>query len=156
MNDKELLTIKEFAEAAGVTQQAVYQRLNKSLKDFVVVVEGKKRLQKAALAAFQRPQEETQVEQDSIKVEQEFIKALQATVSMLENQLKVLENQLEAKDQQIAELNERLKEAMEISKAHVVLSVADRQQLPPTQEEITEASPETKPDLWARFKGWFK
>jgi lipid II:glycine glycyltransferase (peptidoglycan interpeptide bridge formation enzyme) len=149
---EDLLTIKEFSELAGVSQQALYQRLNKSLQEYVVVIDNKKHLKREALSLFERTEQSAEnkaVEQGSINVEQELFKALQDTIAMLQEQLK-------AKDQQIAELNERLRDAMEISKAHIVITAADKQ-LPPTQEEIQEAetAPEIKPGVFGWFKNWW-
>lgn len=47
--DKEYISIAEFAEQAGVSKQAVYQRLNKSLKAYVKAVDGKKSIDIRAL-----------------------------------------------------------------------------------------------------------
>lgn len=152
MKDKELLTIKEFAEAAGVSSQAVYQRLNKSLQGYVVEVDGKKHLKKEALELFegaeQKPENKA-VEQDSINLDKELIKTLQTTIT-------ILQGQLETKDEQIAELNARLKEALELNKGQVLLSVAERQQLPIAQDA---ADPEEKPEkqtFWSRVKHWWE
>ena len=49
MDDKELLTIKEFAELSGRTTQAVYKQLNTKLSPFVKLVNNKKMLEKRAL-----------------------------------------------------------------------------------------------------------
>ena len=148
-----LLTIKEFSEAVGVSQQAIYQRLNKSLQGYVVMVDGKKYLKIEAMSLFEKTEvkpENKDVEQDSIQVEQELFKALQDTIAMLQDQLK-------AKDQQIAELNDRLRDAMEISKAHIVMTAVDKQ-LPPAQEETDEAElmPEAKNGVRSWFSQWFK
>ena len=40
--DQEYISIADFAERAGVSKQAVYQRLNKSLKTYVKDIDGKK------------------------------------------------------------------------------------------------------------------
>lgn len=49
MENKELLTIKEFAKIAGITVQSVYQRLDTSLKDYLQIVKGQKYLKIQAL-----------------------------------------------------------------------------------------------------------
>lgn len=49
MENKELLTIKEFAKIAGITVQSVYQRLDTSLKDYLEIVKGQKYLKVQAL-----------------------------------------------------------------------------------------------------------
>lgn len=44
MEEKEYLTISDFASAVGVTPQAVYNRLGKDLSPFVKVIQGRKHL----------------------------------------------------------------------------------------------------------------
>ncbi len=152
MKDKELLTIKEFAEAAGVSSQAVYQRLTKSLQPYVVELNGKKHLKREALALFDGAEakaENKEVEQDSINLDKELIKTLQATIS-------ILQGQLETKDAQISELNARLKDALELNKGQVLLSVAERQQLPEVTETAQEEADGKKPTFWDRVKRWWE
>ena len=50
----ELLTVKEFAKAAGVTEQAVYKRLknNDELLNYLTIVDGKKLIDKSAVCLF--------------------------------------------------------------------------------------------------------
>lgn len=151
MKDNELLTIKQFAEAAGVSSQAVYQRLTKSLQPYVVELNGKKHLKREALALFDGAEEKAEnkaVEQDSINLDKELIKTLQATIS-------ILQGQLETKDEQIAELNARLKDALELNKGQVLLSVAERQQLPEVTETAQEETDGKKPRFWDRVKSWW-
>ena len=42
MAKNNMLGVKEFAERAGVSQQAVYKQLNTRLKPYVELVEGRK------------------------------------------------------------------------------------------------------------------
>lgn len=46
------LTIKEFADFVGISTQAVYQRLDKDLKDYYEVIDNKKYLKKSVLSLF--------------------------------------------------------------------------------------------------------
>lgn len=152
MKDKELLTIKEFAEAAGVSSQAVYQRLTKTLQPYVVEVNGKKHLKKEALELFvstEQKAENKDVEQDSINLDKELIKTLQATIG-------ILQGQLETKDKQIAELNERLKDALELNKGQMLLSVTERQQLPEVTEIAQEEADGKKRTFWGRVRSWWE
>jgi len=48
----EFIAIKDFADRVGVTPSAVYQRLDKDLKPFVKVLEGKKMLDSQALKLY--------------------------------------------------------------------------------------------------------
>ena len=152
MKDTELLTIKEFAEAAGVSSQAVYQRLTKSLQPYVVEVNGKKHLKKEALSLFDVTEQKTEnkeVDKDSINIDKELIKTLQATIN-------ILQGQLETKDEQIAELNARLKDALELNKGQMLLSATERQQLPEVTETHTDDLTEKKRTFWDRVKSWWE
>lgn len=138
--EKDLLTVKEYAEAAGVTQQAVYQRLNKGLSSFVVEVEGKKYLKRQALEAVQERQEfkpiKPSVEQDSSKVEQGFNK-VDKLIDTLSKTVDLLQGQLEAKDQQISELNKRLEQALNnTSQSHFIAAQAQKSLTSGDQQEV--------------------
>ena len=49
MEKNDLLTIKEFAELAGVTRQTVYKQLNNRLNPYCQLVDNKKMLELRAL-----------------------------------------------------------------------------------------------------------
>ena len=76
--EKEYLTIKEFSEAAKITQQAIYKSLNTKLKDFVLYKDNKKFINAAALSLYTNiknkdievKQPENEVEQPENEVEQ--------------------------------------------------------------------------------------
>ena len=42
MNEKEYITVSEYAEIKGISQQAVYKQLKNKLKPFLIMVESKK------------------------------------------------------------------------------------------------------------------
>lgn len=50
MDQKEYLTVKEFAEQAKVSTQSVYKRMTTSLQPYIVEVDNQKMLQRQALA----------------------------------------------------------------------------------------------------------
>ena len=90
--DNEYLSIKDFASRAGVSPQAIYQRLNKDLKPFLETRNGKKVLSVQALPE-NRIKEKSRIYQSS------------------ENKdilINTLLNQLETKDQQIQALTDAL------------------------------------------------
>ena len=146
---QELLTVKEFAEAAGVTQQAVYQRLNKSLTSFVVEINGKKYLKKEALANFYRGEPKPNsrpLEQDFNNVEQGFNKVEQGLIETLQTTIEVLQGQLETKDKQIHELNLRLEQALTLTSQSHFIAAQTQQQLsdgihPQEEENPVQADP---------------
>lgn len=107
----EQISIKEFAERAGVSTQAIYQRLGKDLAPFLQVANGKKTLDSAALRLFSDKQlkqvdctSASKTLQDEITLE--LIKTLQA-------QLAEKDKQLEAAAAEKAALLERLKDAQQ-------------------------------------------
>lgn len=130
----EYITIKEFAKRAGVSPQAIYQRIEKDLKPYFKEVDGKKTLDIKALDLFI-------LKADDKHVDNELIKTLQET-------LKLLSNQLEVKDKQIAELNERLSEANELNRNNQILIGREQQ---PKQIASTSEEP-IKKKFWDRFR----
>lgn len=102
----EWLTIKDMAEMAGVTQQAIYKRLNSTLSEFVKQVGKRKYINIAALEHIESTQKNQPLNNDSTKVEQplnnvELIETVNKTIELLQKQLEVKDKQLEAKDRQI-------------------------------------------------------
>lgn len=131
------LSIKEFAGLAGVSPQAIYQRLDKDLKEYVQILEGKKAIDVKALDLFTVQPVEQSVDNE--------------LTAILRETLKVLSGQLIEKDKQIAELNERLKESNELNRNNQIL--IGRQQDQPKQ--IEESSPIEEPQkrsFWSRFR----
>lgn len=99
MMETEYLTVKEFAEKAGISRQAVYKKLNKSLQPFQRVLNGKIVLHINALSLFGCKPELSRVEQPIDNHSTEVVNALQAQIESLKEQIKV-------KDGQISDLSE--------------------------------------------------
>ncbi len=138
----EYLTIKEFAAAAGVSEQAVYKRINKSLKPYCSVIDGKKKISKDGLILYQKPtiqpttqptynnqvetveinapqqdlnnQESTTIPATGLTTEQEQIKSLNRMIE-------IVQKELEVKNKQIDDLNNRLAEALKTVEAQNIL-----------------------------------
>lgn len=73
------LTVKQFADAAGVSVQAVYQRLEKDLKSYLKHENGHKYIDSAALAIIGNSSE--------LKMLESKIKELEKNIQALEKQL---------------------------------------------------------------------
>lgn len=132
MSNENYLTVAEYAAAKHITKQAVYKQLNKGLKQFLVVVDGQKFIDKAALG-------------DS--VETELNKGEQPFEQPLNNQIQpFLQAQIEEKDRTIERLlrqieslsqqNERLTDLLHNSQ--VLLAAEKQQQLITSQTESEE------------------
>ena len=61
-------TIKEFADIVGISTQAVYQRLDKDLKEYYTILDGKKYLDKRVLTLFKDAIQKTDGENNSDKM----------------------------------------------------------------------------------------
>ena len=137
MDQKEYLTIKEFAEAAGVSKQAVYQRLTGALKPYVSIRDGIKYVNIKALKlykgddAVKKLKKNNQEESNSVQVD-----------LMVE----LLKRELDQKNKQIDELHKLLEQSqVNLSQAHYRLQIIEDQR----HEE-----PEEKKESW--WKRWFK
>lgn len=112
-NEKgEYLTIAEFAEQAGISKQAVYQRLNKGLKEYSRVIDGVKMLDSRALAELYGKELvqgiEQEVDRDSKENGQENQGNSKVDGQGNQEVMRALLEQLRVKDQQIVDLNARL------------------------------------------------
>lgn len=112
-NKRDYLTIAEYAAIQGVSKQAVYQRLDGSLKPFLKVIKGQKVLDFAALPEEKKKELEQDSSQCSIQrlinVEQEKKIPTSPENDNLTQILPILEQQLKEKDKQIERLQEEIK-----------------------------------------------
>lgn len=100
------LSIKDFAKLVNVSTQAIYQRIDKDLKPFVKLVQGKKTISEEALSLFQNKINN----QVACKPTPDDYQAEPSTTSdTLKELIGSLQKQLEIKDKQIAEKDEQLK-----------------------------------------------
>lgn len=172
MADKELLTVKEYAEAVGITQQAVYKRMGRGLSPFVVEIDGQKFLKKEALEQVKQKQEAVRseapatekTEYDEIeRIHKLYIKRLEEEIESLKADKKTLETQLTTKDAQIKDLSESLKQALNVASQTNFLSLqaqnkpteatepADISEVERTAAEPTEKPQEAKKGLFSWF-----
>lgn len=109
MMNEQYLTIKDFAAAAGVSTQRIYQRLAKDLQSYCKEENGKKYLSTEGLKLFGKDDLQSPCK--------EFTKDLQSTYqdfatteSTLKETVEALREQLTVKDEQIKQGNERIAE----------------------------------------------
>lgn len=108
MKSKEYLTVAEFAAAAGVSKQAVYQRMKGSLKPFVQVVKGQKFIHISALNDIFKNSDNKDFQSALNKGETKVNLAGAAyddtLIQALKEQLAEKDRQLKEKDKQIEQL----------------------------------------------------
>lgn len=121
---EEYLTVKEFADAAGISVQAVYQRLNKDLSPFLNHFKGKKTISSRGLELFSSRENFKAVEQD--------FKA------NFKDTLNSLKSQLEVKDKQIDTLNEQLSYALKLNENQQILLKNEQEKTLLLQHQIEE------------------
>lgn len=132
MSQNEMLTVKEVAEIAGVSVQAIYNRLEKDLKPFLIINNGKKRLDKRVLKVIEKASFSTDVKDD--------IKPL---LNLIEKQNEQLQRELEIKNKQIEDLSTALAAAQRTAEAAQALHAGT------IQKQLTDGEPE-KNRWWQR------
>lgn len=170
----EYITVKEFAEIAGVSIQSIYKRLSKEnnpLTPYFKEADGKKLLQKAALwevynldqpedAAADQPaehkkeaaaaadQEETAVkEPEKIDHTDRFITLLEKQLQEKDRQLQEKDQQINAKDKQIESLLQRLEEANKLIDQQQQLAAIEKKDVLQIEDQ------EKKKGLFAKLFG---
>lgn len=137
MDHKEYLTIKEFAEMAGVSKQAVYQRLTGTLKPYVSIKEGVKYLNIRALELYK--------ENDTVKKLKKYNQEESNNVQV-DSMVELLKRELDQKNKQIDELHKLLEQSqVNLSQAQYRLQLIEDQR--------NEQPEEKKEPWWRRWLG---
>lgn len=157
MSDR-YLTIKDFAQAAGVSVQSIYKRLNQvenPLNQYLNLIDGKKMLDIKALKDLYGIEVEQPVEQP-LNQSCQPDSTSDIAIKALNQQLGVLQDQLKSKDLQIDELNQRLKESMQLlDQQQKLTAIAEQKVLMFEQQsadhEENPEEPESKKSWWKRI-----
>lgn len=137
------LTVKQFADQAGVSTQRIYQLLAKSLQPFCKSENGIKYLSVEGLKVFDK--EDLQgvakdLPRDLQGVAKSENELLRETIEALKQQLTVKDDQLAAKDKQLIDLTAALKSSQEQHKALTdALTAAQALHAGTIQERLTVA-----------------
>ena len=158
MNEKKtVMTIKEFAAAAGISEQAVYKQLNGKLSTFSTRLNGKKAIKIEALQeyGFNQIQPEIQLFKPDIQLFQpkfnQELSEKEAEINRLKEQIQ--QQKVDDLSRQVEELKEQIREKNhQIESLHDLLresqaALSRQQQLAALQEQriiqLTAAEPET-------------
>lgn len=148
MKNENYLSVSEYAKAKGITKQAVYKQLNNQLKDFLIVVEGKKYIDKAALSDVRQPETTTVEQPVEQPVETIFNESLTLVIDTLKGQLEAKDRQIAEKDRQISELQALLSQSQQLQQNSQVLLLNATNDVPKPEEPKTGEK--------ARFMGFFR
>lgn len=158
MSQDHYLSIKDFAQAAGVSVQSVYKRLNQvenHLNQYLNLIDGKKMLDVKALKDLYGVEVEQPVEQP-LNQSCQPDSTSDIAIKALSQQLEVLQDQLKSKDQQIEELNQRLKESMQLLDQQQKLTAIAEQKVMMLEQQSADREedpkePESKKSWWKRI-----
>lgn len=156
----EYINISEFARRAGVSRQAIQQRLDTSLRNYVKDTQGKKLLNSKGLELFKG----ASLAQGDDNLAQGVLDLLRAELEAKNQQLRDKDQQLREKDLRIAELTDRLAEmgmrAQELHAGTMVQQLgpgSDRSQEPvATVEEPAPAEPEAQEPTQQPRRHWWQ
>ena len=158
--EKQYLTVKEFADLAGVSVQSVYKKLGKAsnpIQRYFTVVEGVKCIDRKALdilyANNNTPAEEVEEEPQEIREEPKPKDSTSRLLDILEMQLEEQRRQLQEKDNQLAEQSKqinsllaRLEEYSKIIDQQQKLTAMNTQALLAAEATPAEPEPEVEPE----------
>ena len=119
------ISIAEFARIAGVSPAAVYKRVNNKVDNqlltHIKIVDGKKRINKAALELFNSPGSQPVNNQSSQPVDNQLLTILQENMDVLKGELGIKNNQIEQLSKANDRLNDRLQEANQLNHQNQIL-----------------------------------
>ena len=162
--ENQYISVKEFAQRAGKSVQAIYKGLNNRLNQYVKLVDNQKMLDIRALQEVYgidveqpiQPELTTNSTEDSTK---DIV--IEVLFEQLKKELDVKNEQLREKDNQIAALNKRLEESHRLLDQSQQLQAMEKkiQALEDKKEDIVEhgavePAPESEPER--EKKKWWK
>ena len=186
MDDQQYITVKEFASVAGISQQAVYKRLNHkndNLLKYCNVINGKKMLKINALEDLYGISYETflnqhfkQVVEQNKPVEndleqdrtQELIDLLRKQVQDKDAEIEILRSEREADREKIEKLEDSLLKYIDQEQKIRAMALTDQKQEPVGDSEVEQVKPvqsqepekraeeSEQESIWERVKKFFK
>lgn len=99
--ETEYLSIKDFAQKAGKSQQAIYKQVERKLKGYIKLVDNQKMIDIRALQEVYGVEVEQPIQPKVEEVEQPIQPPLQAEIEEKNDLIEFLKDQLRAKDEQI-------------------------------------------------------
>lgn len=151
----EFLSIKDFADAAGKTQQAIYKRIANAaddLQQFIKVIDGKKCISAAALTAIyniplkQEPQPQEQPKEES---------SMGKVVDILKEQIEAQRKDIAEKNDLINNLSLQLENALKLVSQEQQLNYANTQKILALEAAAAEKEEAAAAIIETQKKGFF-
>lgn len=156
MEGKDFLTVKEFANEAGISTQRVYQLLAKDLQSYCKVIGNTKYINISALERFTTKPICKDLQEDLPSDLQALTKALQDQIDTLQKHNDLLTQQLEVKDKQINTLTESLQATTAALSSAQALHAGTLQERLTVQTERSDDVPQAEETKTGFFKRIFK
>lgn len=155
MKNTELLSIKEFAKLAGVSQQAIYKAVQNRLNKYVETVNNQKMIDKSALKEIYGVEVEQPNEQKNNQVEQPEQPKTEAETMAIS----MLIEQLHEKDRQIEKLHQLIDQEQQLNMANskkIIMLESKLKDYPetdqaPAEEQVVESSEQPKNHFGSEF-----
>lgn len=157
--ENQYISVKEFAQRAGVSVQVIYKGLNNRFNQYVKLVDNQKMLDIRALQEIYgieveqpiQPELTTNSTEDSTK---------DIVIDTLLEQIEILRNELDVKNEQIREKDKQLSDTLKaLNQAQHLQAVAESKikllEEKQEEEKVVEPEPESEPEQekkkWWRF-----
>lgn len=156
MNEENFLTVKQFAERAGISTQRVYQLLAKDLQSYCKVIGNTKYINISALERFTTKPICKDLQENLPSDLQALTKALQDQIDTLQKHNDLLTQQLEVKDKQINTLTESLQATTAALSSAQALHAGTLQERLTIQSERSDDVPQAEETKRGILKRIFK
>lgn len=136
------LTVKQFAEAANVTTQRIYQRLTKDLQPFCKTENGKKYLSSEALKLFGKEDLQSTCQDLATDTDKAYIDSLLQQIADLKADKDKLNARLDKAEETISNLTAALQAAQAlhgIEKKQAVIELTKEEPQQESADDQTEA-----------------
>lgn len=163
-NEKEYISISEFARETGRSRTTVYKYLDNFLSIYVQDAQGRKVISKAAIEAFKSidagkvVQEDCPGERAEKRPDVQVNEQVEQVIEALKEQLRVKDQQIEEKDRQIQGLHEILSRQQQLAAIQeqriIQLTAAEPEEAAAVEHEGSE--PEAADPEAGRKKGLFR
>ena len=141
---QELISVKDYAKAAGITEQAVYKRLkNPNFQKYLVETNGKKLLKAEILETIEEKKTVEQLETENLR---EMVELLKQQTTMKDEQIKALQMQINAQQQENSKLISTLESTTESLQAAQALHAGT------IQKQLTDSEEPKKKGFFNLFK----
>lgn len=167
--ENQYISVKEFAEKAGISVQAVYKGVNNRLNQYVKLVENQKMLDIRALQDVYGIEVEQPIQSElttnstqnstSDTVVDTLLKQLKTELDVKNEQIREKDKQLKEKDNQIAALNTRLEESHRLLDQQQQLQAMEKkiQVLEDKKENVVVEPVQPKKKWWQMWrKKWIR